>query len=98
MLRMLDSFSATRPLQVDGIQYATISLAAAEANGLAGLTRLPRSLKVLAENVLRHEDGRAVTRATLEGLHAWSGPTGIGAEVPFHPTRLMLNDSGGLPA
>ena len=93
----MDSFASRRALRVGGVDYRMVSLAAAEANGLAGLTTLPRSLKVLAENVLRHEDGRAVTRAVLDGLGAWSG-AGIGAEVPFHPTRLVLNDSGGLPA
>jgi aconitate hydratase len=94
----MDSFAAIRPLLVDGTSYTTMSLVAAEANGLTGLTRLPRSLKVLAENVLRHEDGRAVTVATLKGLRLWSTAKGVGAEVPFHPTRLVLNDSGGLPA
>ena len=98
MPRTQDSLSATRSLTVDGTDHAIVSLAAAEANGLPGLTTLPRSLKVLAENVLRHEDGRAVTASTLDGLRRWSTPEGVGAEVPFHPTRLVLNDSGGLPA
>ncbi|CAH0201507.1 aconitate hydratase AcnA [Roseomonas sp. CECT 9278] len=98
MAKPIDSLNAMRPLRVDGMSYVMMSLAAAEANGLPGLTRLPRSLKVLAENVLRHEDGRAVTSATLDALRLWSSAKGIGAEVPFHPTRLVLNDSGGLPA
>jgi aconitate hydratase len=94
----LDSFSAIRTLRVDGAEHMMMSLEAAEASGLSGLMRLPRSLKVLAENVLRHEDGRAVSQATLTTLRDWSSRTGLGYEVPFHPTRLVLNDSGGLPA
>jgi aconitate hydratase len=98
MSRTVDSFAAIRALRADGVDHAVMSLEAAEAHGLPGLTRLPRSLKVLAENVLRHEDGRAVSQATLAALRNWSSAAGIGQEVPFHPTRLVLNDSGGLPA
>ncbi|HEX4534629.1 MAG TPA: hypothetical protein VH000_10390, partial [Rhizomicrobium sp.] len=56
-----DSFKSRKTLSVGGKPYAYFSLAAAEKNGLKGLSRLPYSLRVLLENLLRHEDGQTVT-------------------------------------
>src|SRR5436853_68887 len=62
----LDSFKCAKTLKVGSKSYRYYSLKAAEKNGLKGIARLPYSLKVLLENLLRHEDGRSVTRADLE--------------------------------
>ena len=61
----LDTFKSRRTLTAGGKVYAYFSLAAAEANGLKGISRLPYSLKVLLENLLRHEDGNTVTAADI---------------------------------
>ena len=61
----LDSFKARRKLSVGNKSYTYFSLKAAEKNGLAGISRLPNSLKILLENLLRHEDGRTVTAADI---------------------------------
>ncbi len=60
----LDSFKCCKTLQVGSKSYAYYSLPAAEKNGLKGISRLPFSMKVLLENLLRNEDGRTVTRTT----------------------------------
>ncbi len=64
----LDSFNCRRTLDVDGEAYDYFSLKEAEANGLAGIASLPFSLKVLLENLLRHEDGRSVTADDIRGV------------------------------
>ena len=61
----LDSFKCKKTLTVDGETYAYYSLPDAEKNGLAGISKLPYSMKVLLENLLRHEDGRTVTKADI---------------------------------
>ena len=60
----LDSFKCRKTLKVGNKAYVYYSLKTAEKNGLAGISSLPSSLKVLLENLLRHEDGRTVTRTT----------------------------------
>ena len=61
----LDSFKARRTLDVDGKSYTYYSLKAAAENGLGDVSRLPASLKVLLENMLRNEDGKTVTKADI---------------------------------
>ena len=67
----LDSMSARRQLDVGSSSYAYYSLAAAEAAGLHGISRLPVSMKVLLENLLRHEDGVTVREADLKAFAEW---------------------------
>lgn len=65
-----DSLNTRRTLTVDGQEYDYFSIPEAEANGLGDVSRLPFSLKVLLENMLRHEDGRTVTTDDAEAAHA----------------------------
>ena len=67
----LDSFKSRRTLSVGSASYDYFSLAEAEKNGLAGISRLPFSLKVLLENLLRNEDGRSVTADDIRAMAAW---------------------------
>ena len=96
--RSLDSFKAKRTLSVGGRDYAYFSLPAAEANGLRGVSRLPFSLKVLAENLLRHEDGRTVTADDIRALAAWSNSAAGDREIAFRPGRVLMQDFTGVPA
>ena len=66
----LDSFKCRRRFKTGGAEYDYFSLAAAKANGLQGISSLPFSLKVLLENLLRHEDGRTVTADDLKTIRA----------------------------
>ncbi|MDX2258670.1 MAG: aconitate hydratase AcnA [Hyphomicrobiaceae bacterium] len=95
----LDSFNCRTTLVVDGKSYTYFSLPDAEKNGLAGIGRLPFSMKVLLENLLRHEDGRSVSKADIEAVARWLDDKGkAGAEVGFRPARVLMQDFTGVPA
>ncbi|MFT5445988.1 MAG: aconitate hydratase [Gammaproteobacteria bacterium] len=91
------SFNALRTLDVDGRSYEYFSLPAAAEAGLSGIERLPYSLKVLLENVLRHEDGDVVTRADIEAFADWAKNGRTDRDVAFHPVRILMPDSSGVP-
>jgi aconitate hydratase len=71
MTRSLNSFNALKTLEVGGKTFTYFSLPDAEKNGLDGIARLPFSLKVLLENLLRHEDGRTVTADDIRAVADW---------------------------
>ena len=95
----LDSFKCRKTLKVGAKTYRYFSLKAAEKNGLKGISRLPYSLKVLLENLLRHEDGRSVTKADIEGIAKWVKNRGKDErEIAFRPARVLMQDFTGVPA
>ncbi|MBN9459456.1 MAG: aconitate hydratase AcnA [Bosea sp.] len=95
----LDSFKARKTLDVGGKSYTYYSLPDAEKNGLAGISKLPFSMKVLLENLLRNEDGRSVTKADIENFVAWLDDKGkAGKEIGFRPARVLMQDFTGVPA
>ena len=95
----LDSFKCRKTLKVGAKSYCYFSLKAAEKNGLAGISQLPYSLKVLLENLLRHEDGRSVTKADIEGIANWLKNRGKDEmEIAFRPARVLMQDFTGVPA
>src|SRR5438067_2392906 len=94
----LDSFRCCRTLTVGTKTYAYYSLAAAEKNGLRGISRLPFSLKVLLENLLRHEDGRTVSKADIQAVAQWLKTRTSDREIPFRPARVLMQDFTGVPA
>ncbi len=67
----LDSFRCCKTLKAGGKTYAYFSLPTAEKNGLKGISRLPFSMKVLLENLLRNEDGRTVTKDDIKAVAEW---------------------------
>jgi aconitate hydratase len=94
----LDSFKCRRTLAVDGASYDYFSLKESEANGLAGIGSLPFSLKVLLENLLRHEDGRTVTADDIRGIALWLAECKSDREIAFRPARVLMQDFTGVPA
>jgi len=95
----LDSFKCRRTLEAGGKAYAYYDLKLAEQNGLAGIGALPFSLKVLLENLLRHEDGRTVTREDIEAMAEWLVNRGkADREIAFRPARVLMQDFTGVPA
>ncbi len=95
----LDSFKSRKKLVVGAKTYFYFSLKAAEKNGLAGVSRLPYSLKVLLENLLRHEDGRTVTKENIDAFAGWLTAKGKGeVEIAFRPARVLMQDFTGVPA
>src|SRR5687767_8104567 len=94
----LDSFKCLRPLKVGSKTYAYYSLPAAEKNGLKGISRLPFSLKVLLENLLRFEDGRSVKKEDIQAVAAWMKEKTSEHEIAFRPARVLMQDFTGVPA
>ncbi|HTV37548.1 MAG TPA: aconitase family protein, partial [Xanthobacteraceae bacterium] len=94
----LDSFKCLRPLKVGSKTYAYYSLPVAEKNGLKGISRLPFSLKVLLENLLRNEDGRSVSKEDIQGVAQWLKSKTSDRELPFRPARVLMQDFTGVPA
>jgi len=94
----VDSFKCLRPLKVGSKTYAYFSLPAAEKNGLKGISRLPFSLKVLLENLLRNEDGRSVTREDIQAVAQWLKNRTSDREIAFRPARVLMQDFTGVPA
>src|SRR4029453_387081 len=86
-------------LEAGGKTYAYYDLKAAEQNGLRGIAALPFSLKVLLENLLRHEDGRTVTREDILFMAEWLDNRGkADREIAFRPARVLMQDFTGVPA
>jgi aconitate hydratase len=95
----LDSFKCRKDLTAGGKTYVVYSLAEAEKNGLAGVSRLPFSLKVLLENLLRFEDGRTVTADDIRAMAAWLDDKGFAdREIAYRPARVLMQDFTGVPA
>ncbi|WP_026379930.1 aconitate hydratase AcnA [Afifella pfennigii] len=98
MTKSLDSFKARKDIKVDGRSYAYFSLPEAEKNGLEGISRLPFSLKVLLENLLRHEDGRSVTADDIKAVAEWLAKRRSTREIAYRPARVLMQDFTGVPA
>jgi len=90
--------SSAGSLQVGSRRYRIHRLAAVEELGLGKLARLPRSIRVLLENLLRHEDGVTVTRDDIAALASWSASGKNTREIAFRPARVVLQDLTGVPA
>ncbi len=91
------SFDAADTLNVGNRSYAYFRLDAVEKAGLTKLARLPYSLKILLENLLRFEDGRSVTRTDIEALARWNPKEQSEKEIAFRPARVLLQDFTGVP-
>ena len=95
----LDSFKCKKTLEAAGKSYVYYSLPEAEKNGLTGVSKLPYSMKVLLENLLRHEDGRTVTKADIVAVSEWLVNKGKAEkEIGFRPARVLMQDFTGVPA
>ncbi len=95
---MVDSFKAYRELKVNGAIYHYFSLPAAEEAGLRNISKLPFSLKVLLENLLRHEDGNTVTLHDVQAIADWLKTKNSNHEIAYRPARVLMQDFTGVPA
>ena len=93
---MTNSFSARSTLEVGGVEYEIFRLD--RLGERFDLARLPFSLKILLENLLRHEDGASVTAADVEALAGWDAAAEPSTEIAFTPSRVLLQDFTGVPA
>jgi aconitate hydratase len=92
----IDTFKTRSKLDVGGLSYDIFSLAAL-AKQFPAVERLPFSLKVLLENLLRFEDGRVVKREHVEALVKWNPKAEPDTEISFTPARVLLQDFTGVP-
>jgi len=93
-----DTLKTRRSLSVDGRTYDYFSLEAASEGGLGDISRLPFSLKVLLENLLRYEDGITVGVDDIKSLGAWLDAKSSESEIAFRPARVLMQDFTGVPA
>ena len=92
---MKDTFGARSTLTVGGNDYEIFRLDAVSDGHVA---RLPYSLKILLENLLRHEDGQSVTGADLSAVVAWLDARRSDHEIAYRPARVLMQDFTGVPA
>ncbi len=95
--KSLDSFGVRSTLEVQGREVDYFSLTAG-VEGFGDISRLPFSLKILLENLLRHEDGEAVTAEDIEAMVHWDPKKQPDREIAFTPARVLLQDFTGVPA
>ena len=93
-----NSFSTRATLKVGGASYEYYRLEELTRAGIGNVSRLPFSLKVLLENLLRHEDARFVHAGDIHALAQWDPSDGAEKEISFMPARVLLQDFTGVPA
>jgi len=96
-MRSADSFGTRTTLSTTAGAVTVYSLIALEKRGFPGIARLPFSLKILLENLLRNEDGRFVKQADIETLANWDVKNKAAREISFMPARVLLQDFTGVP-
>lgn len=95
---MSDNFQCEQNITSGNQTYQIFNLNTAEQNGLDGISRLPFSLKVLLENLLRHEDGNVVTKSDIMAFSQWLSTKSSKQEIAYHPARVLMQDFTGVPA
>ena len=93
-----NSFKSLQKINIDGREYRYFSLKEAEKNGLTGISKLPKSLKVLLENLLRFEDDITVNKKQIEAIKDWLKTKNSKTEIAYRPARVLLQDYTGIPA
>ena len=93
-----NSYNSIKKITVNDKEYNYYSLNEAEKNGLEGINKLPKSLKVLLENLLRYEDDLSVTKSQIEAIKNWLKTKKSKTEIAYRPARVLLQDYTGIPA
>ena len=92
-----DSFATRTTLHVDDVDYDYFSLPKAAEAGAGDVARLPMSLKILLENLLRFEDAVSVNREDIEALGNWADDSPDAREIAYRPARVLMQDFTGVP-
>ena len=93
-----NSYNSLKSININNNEYKYYSLTEAEKNGLDGISKLPKSLKVLLENLLRYEDDISVTKSQIEAIKEWLKTKKSSTEIAYRPARVLLQDYTGIPA
>ena len=94
----INSYKTLSEIEINDKRFKFYSLKKAEENGLEGISRLPKSLKVLLENLLRYEDDVSVTKNQIEAIKSWLKTKKSKTEIAYRPARVLLQDYTGIPA
>jgi len=94
----INSFKSKKTIKANGKDYVIYSLIEAEKNGLKDISKLPKSLKVLLENLLRHEDNSTVDKNQITALQNWLKTKTSDTEIAYRPARVLMQDYTGIPA
>jgi aconitate hydratase len=97
-MKSKNSFKSLSKLSVGNKEYNYYSLPEAEKNGLEGINKLPKSLKVLLENLLRYEDDVSVGKSQILAMKEWLNTKTSNTEIAYRPARVLLQDYTGIPA
>jgi aconitate hydratase len=93
-----NSYKSLSSINIDGKNYKYFSLVEAEKNGLNGISKLPKSIKVLLENLLRYEDDTTVNKDQIDAIRDWLKNKKSSTEIAYRPARVLLQDYTGIPA
>ena len=93
-----NSYNSLTDIKINDKDFKIYSLSKAETNGLEGISKLPKSLKVLLENLLRYEDDLSVTKNQIEAIKNWLKDKKSKTEIAYRPARVLLQDYTGIPA
>ena len=93
-----NSYNSLSNIEINDKKYKIFSLSEAEKNGLNGISKLPKSLKVLLENLLRYEDDLSVNKNQIEAIRNWLKEKKSKTEIAYRPARVLLQDYTGIPA
>ena len=93
-----NSYNSLSEIKINNQNYKYFSLKKAEENGLEGISKLPKSIKVLLENLLRYEDDLSVTKNQIEAIKTWLKDKKSKTEIAYRPARVLLQDYTGIPA
>jgi aconitate hydratase len=94
----INSFKSKKIIKVNGKDYVIYSLPEAEKNGLKDISKLPKSLKVLLENLLRYEDNSTVDKNQINAIQSWLKTKTSDTEIAYRPARVLMQDYTGIPA
>ena len=97
-MKSKNTFKSLSKLSVGNKEYNYYSLLEAEKNGLEGINKLPKSLKVLLENLLRYEDDVSVGKSQILAMKEWLNTKTSNTEIAYRPARVLLQDYTGIPA
>ena len=93
-----NSYNSLKKISINNKDYQFYSLMEAEKNGLEGISKLPKSLKVLLENLLRYEDDLSVNKNQIDSIKNWLKTKKSNMEIAYRPARVLLQDYTGIPA
>jgi aconitate hydratase len=94
----MDQSEFIKKIEVNGREYRIADITLLEKKGIADIKRLPFSIKILVENLLRKLDDRTVTKEDLINIARWKKRYDQPVEIPFHPARVLMQDFTGVPA